>query len=425
MPSIVIAQGGGPTAVINQTLCGALLAARRHNPSLRILGARYGVRGLTAGNVVDLTGIPEAQLRRLGNTPNSALGSTRDKPDSGGCDDILSALERLDARAFVYIGGNETAGTLELLRQQSNRPCHFVHAPKTIDNDLMENDHVPGFISAAAFVANALVSMDLDFRAMPGIYVAIVMGRHAGFLSAAAAGWQQSPDDAPNLIYTPEKPFSVIQFLDEVDAVYARLGRCIVSMSEGVQDEADRPLAEVLAAGEALERDAHGNLQLTSGDLGIEIQKALKSRFPKARARVDTLGYLPRGYIGVIDETDGKESLAAGAFAAQSALTGSGSVVLHYDHYHIEPLIVPLDRVAGKTRHMPSDFFAGRNAVADEGRRYFRRLLPNGPIFSCRSCENPGESILYGRLSGLFFRATVDGSSWRKADDQPQTKLQY
>jgi 6-phosphofructokinase len=279
MPSIVIAQGGGPTAVINQTLCGAILAARRH-PTVRILGARYGVRGLTAGNVVDLTTIPEAQLRRLGNTPNSALGSTRDKPDSGACADILAALDQLDARAFVYIGGNDTAGTLELLRQQSSGPCHFVHAPKTIDNDLVENDHVPGFISAAAFVANALLSMDLDFRAMPGIYVAIVMGRHAGFLSAAAAGWQQSPDDAPNLIYTPEKPFSVAQFLDEVDAVYARLGRCIVSMSEGVQDEAGRPLAEALA-GESVERDAHGNLQLTSGDLGIEIQKALKSRFQR------------------------------------------------------------------------------------------------------------------------------------------------
>jgi ATP-dependent phosphofructokinase / diphosphate-dependent phosphofructokinase len=293
MPSIVIAQGGGPTAVINQTLCGAILAARRRDPSLRILGARYGVRGLTAGNVFDLTTITEAQLRRLGNTPNSALGSTRDKPDSGACADILAALERLDARAFVYIGGNDTAGTLELLRQQSSGRCHFVHAPKTIDNDLMENDHVPGFISAAAFVANALVSMDLDFRAMPGIYVAIVMGRHAGFLSAAAAGWQQSPDDAPNLIYTPEK--------------------------------------------------------------------------------------VPRGYIGVIDETDRKEAFAAGAFAAQSALTGSGSVVLHYDGDRIEPLIVPLERVAGKTRHMPGDFFAGSNTISDEGRRYFRRLLPKRP----------------------------------------------
>jgi 6-phosphofructokinase len=103
---------------------------------------------------------------------------------------------------------------------------------------------------------------------MPGIYVAIVMGRHAGFLTAAAAGWQQSPDGAPNLIYTPEKPFSVVQVLDEVDAVYARLGRCIVSMSEGVQDEAGQPLAEALA-GEAVERDPHGQgneSRLTAGE---------------------------------------------------------------------------------------------------------------------------------------------------------------
>ncbi|MDT3380589.1 diphosphate--fructose-6-phosphate 1-phosphotransferase [Labrys neptuniae] len=378
MSSIVIAQGGGPTAVINQTLCGAIVAARRHDPSLRILGARHGVRGLTRGDLVDLTALSESDLERLARTPNSGLGSTRDKPDPAYCQTILQALEKLDARGFIYIGGNDTAGTLDLLRQQSTGSCSFVHAPKTIDNDLMENDHVPGFISAAAFVANAFVSMDLDFRAMPGIYVAIVMGRHAGFLSAAAAGWQQAPEDAPHLIYTPEKPFSVEQFLDDVDMVYTRIGRCIVSMSEGVQDEAGRPLAEALAAG-TVERDAHGNVQLTGGDLGIEIQKALKQRFPKARARVDTLGYLPRGYIGIIDETDAKEAFEAGAFAAQSAFTGSGSVVLHHDGKHTSPRIVALDQVAGRTRHMPDSFFTGANAVSEEGRAYFRRLLPPRP----------------------------------------------
>lgn len=378
MPSIVIAQGGGPTAVINQTLAGAVVAARRHDPSLRILGARHGVRGLTRGDLVDLTALSESELERLARTPNSGLGSTRDKPDPAYCQTILQALEKLDARGFIYIGGNDTAGTLDLLRQQSTGSCSFVHAPKTIDNDLTENDHVPGFISAAAFVANAFVSMDLDFRAMPGIYVAIVMGRHAGFLSAAAAGWQQAPEDAPHLIYTPEKPFSVEQFLNDVDAVYTRVGRCIVSMSEGVQDESGRPLAEALAAG-SVERDAHGNVQLTGGDLGMEIQRALKQRFPKARARVDTLGYLPRGYLGIIDETDAKEAFEAGAFAAQSAFTGSGSVVLHYDGKHVSPRIVALDKVAGRTRHMPNGFFAGSNAISDEGRAYFRRLLPPRP----------------------------------------------
>src|SRR5258708_24311325 len=114
MPSIVTAGGGGPTAVINQTLCGAILAARRHDPALRILGARYGVRGLAAGNVVDLTTIPEAQLRRLGNTPNSALGSTRDKPASCACADILAALDRLHPLALLFIDAHYNPGTIAL-----------------------------------------------------------------------------------------------------------------------------------------------------------------------------------------------------------------------------------------------------------------------------------------------------------------------
>jgi 6-phosphofructokinase 1 len=379
MRSIIIAQGGGPSAVINQTLCGVITAARRSDPNLRILGARFGVRGLAGRDVVDLTSIDQSDLIRLGNTPNSALGSTRDKPEAKSCDVILDSLEALDARAFVYIGGNDTAGTLELLRARSSGSCCFVHAPKTIDNDLMANDHVPGFISAGTFVANAFASMDLDFRAMPGIYVAIVMGRHAGFLTASPSAWQEGPDDAPHLVYVPETPFSLDQFLDDVAGVIARLGRCVVAMSEGIQDQAGRPVAETLAAGGSLERDAHGNVQLTGGDLGVEIQKALKARFPKARARVDTYGYLPRSYLGTIDPTDRREAFSAGAFAAETAFSQSGSVVLDFDGEHTSPKLVPLDAVAGRTRRMPATFFASHSTIANEGRDYFRRLLPPRP----------------------------------------------
>ena len=379
MSSIVIAQGGGPTAVINQTLCGAITAARARDPGLRILGARHGVRGLTARNTVDLSRLSDTDLARLGATPNAALGSTRDKPDPDACSAILAALDELDARAFIYIGGNDTAGTLDLLRTASTGTCRFVHAPKTIDNDLMANDHVPGFISAGLFVAHAFASMDLDFRAMPGIYIGIVMGRHAGFLTAAATAWQRTGDDAPHLVYAPEKPFSLAQFLDEVAGVYERLGRCIVAVSEGVQDETGRPLAEALAAGGAAERDAHGNLQLTGGDLGMALQKALKGRFPKARARIDTLGYLPRGYLGVIDPMDAQEAFAAGAVAAERAFEENGSVVLRYDGAKTAPGLVPLDQVAGRTRHMPDEFFAGNSLISDEGRAYFGRLLPTRP----------------------------------------------
>ena len=379
MSSFIIAQGGGPTAVINQTLCGAVATARELDPGLRILGARHGVRGLLSGDLVDLGGLSADQLLRLGNTPNSGLGSTRDKPDPKSCDAILESLARHDARAFIYIGGNDTASTLELLRARSSGPCRFVHGPKTIDNDLVENDHVPGFISAATFVAQAFASVDLDFRAMPGIYVGIVMGRHAGFLTAAPTAWQSGPDEAPHLVYTPERPFALDRFLDEVGAVFARLGRCVVAMSEGVQDEAGTAFAEALAKTGLAERDQHGNVQLTGGDLGLEIQSALKSRFPKARARVDTLGYLPRGFLGTIDATDRMEAHAAGRLAARSAFEDSGSVVLTHDGERTVPALVPLDRVAGRTRHMPDRFFASPTTISMEGQTYFRRLLPPRP----------------------------------------------
>jgi 6-phosphofructokinase 1 len=381
MASLIIAQGGGPTAVINQTLSGAISAARKLDPSLRILGSRRGVRGLLAKDVVDLTGLSESDLVCLGNTPSAALGSTRDKPDAKATVAVLTALEDMDARGLIYIGGNDTAGTLELLRKESSGDRRFVHAPKTIDNDLMENDHTPGFISAAAFVANAFASVDLDVRAFGGIYVGIVMGRHAGFLCASPIAWQADADDAPHLVYAPERPFKVEQFLEEVAAVYDRLGRCVVSMSEGIQDENGVPLAESLAkaSGGAVDRDAHGNVQLTGGDLGLEIQRILKARFAKARTRVDTFGYLPRGFIGTCDATDQREAFAAGVFAAETVMTQTGSVALAFDGERTSPALVPLDAVAARTRHMPETFFAASSLMSDEARRYFQRLLPPRP----------------------------------------------
>ncbi|MBN9250871.1 MAG: 6-phosphofructokinase, partial [Mesorhizobium sp.] len=192
--TFVIAQGGGPTAVINQTLVGAALEIRKRQPGARVLGSRHGVRGIRDGDYVDLTDIREDQLRLIGRTPSAALGSTRDKPDAAYCEVIRKGLQKAGADAFIYIGGNDTAGTQQILTDASGGSMAFVHAPKTIDNDLEENDHTPGFISAAEFVAGAFLSVDLDFRALPGIYVGIVMGRHAGFLTAASAAWQLDED---------------------------------------------------------------------------------------------------------------------------------------------------------------------------------------------------------------------------------------
>lgn len=375
--TFVIAQGGGPTAVINQTMAGAVAGIRKEHPGARILGARHGVRGIRDGNYVDFADVSEERLAQVAATPSAALGSTRDKPDAAYCEAIMKGLQAAGADAFIYIGGNDTAGTQQILADSAGGKINFVHAPKTIDNDLVENDHTPGFISAAEFVAGAFRSVDLDFRALPGIYVGIVMGRHAGFLTAAAAAWQQEEDDGPHLLYVPERAFSVPRFIDDVRSTLGRHGRCIVAVSEGVATEDGRPLVESLVPPDQLERDAHGNLKLSGGDLGLAFEHALRDGLPGARARVDTFGYLPRGYIGTISQTDAREAFDAGLFAAASAGMGNGSVALQYDGKKTVMRLVPLDAVAGKTRHMPEEFLLpGASGLSAEGRVYLERLVP-------------------------------------------------
>lgn len=375
--AFVIAQGGGPTAVINQTLAGAVVEIRRRYPGTRILGARHGVRGVRDGDFVDFSEVSEERLRLVANTPGAALGSTRDKPNEAYCQQVLDGLKKAGAQAFIYIGGNDTAGTQQILSDSAGGSIAFVHAPKTIDNDLVENDHTPGFISAAEFVAGAFLSVDLDFRALPGIYVGIVMGRHAGFLTAASAAWREAEGAGPHLIYVPEQAFSAERFIDNVRETLGRWGRCIVAVSEGVSTADGRSLVESLTPPDRIERDAHGNIKLSGGDLGLAFEGMLRDGLPGKRARVDTLGYMPRGYIGAINATDAQEAYDAGAFAVEVAAMGGGSVVLRSEGGGTVMGVVELSAVAGKTRHMPDDFLdTERNELSEAGLNYFRRLVP-------------------------------------------------
>jgi 6-phosphofructokinase 1 len=375
----VIAQGGGPTAVINQTVAGAVLEARRRHPFARVLGARHGVRGIRSGDFVELSRLTDSDLRRLADTPNAGLGSTRDKPDETYCAEILDGLRKVEATAFIYIGGNDTSGTLQILDRAAGGTMTFLHAPKTIDNDLVENDHTPGFISAAWFVAHAFLSTDLDFRAMPGIYVGIVMGRHAGFLTAAGQAWRRDERDGPHLIYVPERNFSTDRFLADVADMRDRYGRCVVAMSEGVHGADGKPVIESLL-GDKAERDAHGNVQLSGGDLGIAVQSALSAAFPKVRARVDTFGYLPRAFSGLIAPVDRQEAFDIGAFAIATHGEGSASIALRQEAGKTVLARVPLAAVAAKTRLMPDGFLtAEATALAAPGKAYFDRLVPPAP----------------------------------------------
>jgi ATP-dependent phosphofructokinase / diphosphate-dependent phosphofructokinase len=381
---LVIAEGGGPTAVINQSLAGAVLEARLFPQIGRIYGARYGVRGIVNEDFVDLSAETRANLEAVAATPSSALGSTRDKPDLAYCRNILASLKAHGVAWFLYIGGNDTAETVRIVSEEAAKAGYdlrCVHVPKTIDNDLMESDHAPGFPSAARFVAQAFMGADLDNRSLPGVYVAVVMGRNAGFLTAASAAARTVEGDGPHLIYLPERIFDKSRFLSEVKTVHDRFGRCVIALSEGIHDADGTPLSVTLA-GKA-EKDAHGNVQLSgTGALADLLGEAIKSELGIKRVRVDTFGYLQRSFAGCTSDLDRREAREVGEFAVKQAVsgTGNGSVAIRRTgDYAVDYVLVNLDTVAGKTKVMADGFIAPSGSdVTPAFREYLRPLLGNG-----------------------------------------------
>ncbi len=379
---ILIAQGGGPTAVINQSLVGAALAARALPGVERVYGARHGVRGIVNEDFVDLTLETDAHLERVAATPASALGSTRDKPDLKYCQNILEVLKAHRIGHFFYIGGNDSSDTLRIVVEEAQKTGHglsAVHIPKTIDNDLMGNDHTPGYPSAARFVVQAFAGANLDNAALPGVYVAVVMGRHAGFLTAAAALARTYPDDGPHLLYLPERVFEIGRFLADVKSVHDRLGRCVVAVSEGIHDASGRAIAEQLAKG-AVERDAHGNVQLSgSGALADLLCDQIKAQLGIKRVRGDTFGYLQRSFLGCVSDVDAREAREVGERAVRLALRNGqvGSMAIRrVGDYAVEYALQPLEAVAAKTRVMDDAFInTAGNGVTAAFADYLRPLL--------------------------------------------------
>ena len=397
---ILVAQGGGPTAVINQSLVGVALEARRFPGVEQVYGARHGVRGIVNEDFVHLSKETSHNLELVAGTPGSALGSTRDKPDEKYCQEIFKVLKAHQIGHFFYIGGNDSSDTVRIVSAEAQRagyPLRCVHIPKTIDNDLVGNDHTPGFPSAARFVAQAFAGANLDNAALPGIYVAVVMGRHAGFLTAASALARKFADDGPHLIYLPERNFEMADFLADVKATYARLGRCVVAVSEGIHDAAGELIASSLAKN--LEQDAHGNVQLSgSGALADLLCEQIKSQLGIKRVRGDTLGYIQRSFIGCVSDVDQREAREVGEKAVQFAMWGQqdGSVAIQRSGgYSVDYELLPLEAVAGKTRVMEEEFISASGTdVTDAFRLYLRPLLGSGMPEAFRLRNNPVAKVL-------------------------------
>jgi ATP-dependent phosphofructokinase / diphosphate-dependent phosphofructokinase len=405
--SAVIGQSGGPTAVINQSLVGVVQGLRAHgagragHPIRSVLGMRHGVSGLVAGDLVDLTEMPHGKLERLAGTPSAGLGSTRDKPDEAYARRIFEACERHGIRYYFYIGGNDSSDTCRIVNELSERAGYELrcfHVPKTVDNDLVGSDHTPGFPSAARFVAKACMADFLDNISLPGIKINVIMGRHAGFLTAASAlarrfDRYEGSTDGPQLIYVPEAPFDTERFVHQVAEVYDAKGRCHVAVSEGICDAEGNSIgATLIRDGQT---DAHGNVQLSgSGALGDALADLLKEKLTpkggkKLRVRADTFGYIQRCWPDA-SPVDAAEARGVGRFAATLAMSGDidGSVAIERvspiggdQPYAAQFKRIELSAVAAKTRHMPDYFIEGHGNVSPMFLDYCRPLVGELPTF--------------------------------------------
>lgn len=402
----VVFTQGGPTAVINASWVGVVEGLMNAPEVTGIWGSMHGIDGILGEDFVDLKAQSVETLQRIARTPASQLLSTRHKPDDEDNAKMLEVFQKHNIRYVFGAGGNDTSESLDIINdaaKQKEYELRLFHVAKTVDNDLEENDHTPGYGSAARYVANAFRGVDLDNKCFGGFYLGVCMGRHAGFLTAASALGRTTADSGPHLVYVPEKPFDVEKFLADVEAVYVKHGRCIVAVSEGIEDAEGTPILQKLSAADKLEADSHGNVQLSgTGALADALVDRVKAHLQgkgivkKLRARGDTLGYIQRSFPDQ-SSVDREETLGLGRFAAECALAGNidGSVAMQRtsdEPYRMEYRLVPLKAVAGKTRHLPDEHVNDEgNNVTDAfikwGRPLIGKLEPFGILDTSKQVE--------------------------------------
>jgi len=363
MANAVVSQSGGPTGVINASLVGVIEQVCRQKEISNLYGAVHAVSGVVKEQFIDLKKISLDTLQRLAASPSSALGSSRDKPDAAYCEKILAVFKKYDVRYFYYIGGNDSANTCFIVNNMAEKTGYDLrafHIPKTVDNDLLVTDHCPGYGTAAKFVACALIGDDLDNRALPGIKIDVIMGRHAGFLTGAAVLGKVRPDDGPHLVYLPERAVTMEKFLADIETVHKKIGRCVVAVSEGICDADHITWAEKIAKTE--ERDSHGNVQLSgTGALADFLASQVRGKLGIKRVRADTFGYLQRSFAGLQSETDLAEARQCGQLAvAYSMKDDNGSVAIKRTgagkKYAVDYFRTDLSTVAEKTKSVPDEF---------------------------------------------------------------------
>lgn len=376
---LVVAQSGGPTAVFNSSACGVIQEALNHNDVFEELyGAVNGIMGILHENMIDLRKESPETIDRMRQTPASALGTCRRKLDNIDLERVLKVFKAHNIRYFLYNGGNDSMDTANKVSQMATDAGYEMRAigiPKTVDNDLVETDHCPGFGSAARWVAIATrdIGRDCQAGALTTTSIAIleVMGRDSGWLTASTVLAREDEDDAPHLIYLPEVAFDPDKFLNDVQHIHDRLGYVIIAVSEGIRDKEGNILTK------SSTQDVFGHVQL--GGVGDYLARLVQEKL-NIKARANIPGTIQRASILGASRTDLEEAYLVGQMAVKYAFEGKNDSMVSLvresdDPYSCTTGLAPLEKVANAKKDIPADYISSEgNDVTEKFIQYVKPL---------------------------------------------------
>jgi 6-phosphofructokinase 1 len=380
--NLLYAQSGGVTAVINATACAVIEACRRHR--VKVFAARNGILGALREELIDLAREDRTAIAALRHTPGGAFGSCRFKlksldADRARYERLIDVLRAHDIRYFLYNGGNDSADTslkIAQIAQTLGYPLHVIGVPKTVDNDLPVTDSCPGFGSVAKYTAVSVLEASLDVASMyessTKVFVMEVMGRHAGWIAAAAGLAGKGADDPPHIILFPEVAFDESAFLARVRATVERVGYCTVVVSEGLKNAEGKFLAE------AGTTDAFGHTQL--GGVGPLIAQLVKSKLGY-KYHWAVPDYLQRSARHLASRVDAEQAYAVGKAAVEYALAGKNAVMPVIKRISNKPFkwkiqAAPLTQIANIEKKLPKNFVRRDGfGITAAARAYFEPLI--------------------------------------------------
>jgi 6-phosphofructokinase len=380
----LVAQSGGPTAVINNSLYGVICGAMESNHIESIFGAQNGVMGILAENFIDLKQQEPEVLAGLRHTPAAALGSCRYKVKGEDYPKFLEIFKKHNIRYFFYIGGNDSMDTVDKIHKlavEQHYEMQVVGVPKTVDNDLPITDHCPGYGSAAKYIATVVKETGLDLKAMISknkVTILEAMGRDTGWLAGASVLAKKRPEDAPHLIYLPESCFSIEQFVEDVKTVYEKYGYVYVVVSEGIRD-----IKGCYIAAES-KKDNFGHPQLGCG-LASHLKNVVEARL-NISARYVLPSTSQRSSMPYASLTDIEEAYQVGKAAVKFADEGKSGIMATLDRqagetYVCQPGYEDVSLIANKVKNVPGDWInAEGNFVTEEFIQYVRPLVKGSPV---------------------------------------------